>query len=560
MKPYEIFIPCRVNSNRLPYKHFRTLGEVTVIEYLIIRLMELTDAQLNIVCPDNSANDIYLELENLYPVTVFRGDEEDVLDRFLKAVRARKNEARYAVRINGDCVVPSAEILSSLDAQMAQPEHDIYTTVGTNVPSGQHIEAVRISWLLAQSELLSKASVEEREHVFPLIYTLCTNVGKLELPTPHKTKLSIDTYRDLERVRHIISQGSRTAEIDRVAQNFDKKNLISGENGVYLIAEIGGNHEGEFDYAKKLVSDACATEVDAIKLQIYSPDLLVNSKLAPVRWKHFSRFALSSDQYTELFNIIRDSGKHTCASVWSLEELEQHAANIDVLKVGSGDLNNAPMLRALAALDKPLVISCGLATVETAEHAYRTILETGFDLEKLAVLQCTSMYPIPDVEANLLVIQDFQRQMKCRIGYSDHTVSYQTLLDSVSAGARVLEFHFSDDTSNVGFRDHLVSLDKDDIAELVAGIRQRLMRLGSKTKRLTFLERSRNHQVSFRKGVFLRHNIRKGHVVTESDLIALRPLEGIDATQFYDVVGRMARQDIAALDALSWKMFDGKRS
>lgn len=557
MSNYEIFVPCRVTSARLPYKHFRSIAGLSLLEQLIGRLSDITDAHINIICPDTPENDIYQELESLASVTVLRGDEFDVLDRFVSAVKTRKATAEYAVRINGDCVLPSPQAFAKLDAQMAYKSHDIYTTVGTNASSGQHIEAVNVAWLLSQEASLAEATSEEREHVFPLLYSLTDKIERLEIEGSASVKLSVDSYRDLERMRYIVESecGSGVDQIFKASEEFDIKRPFVGENGAYLIAEIGGNHEGDFEYAKDLVASACATDVDAIKLQIYSPDLLVNSKLDPVRWSHFKKFALPPEQYKELFDMIRDAGKHTSASVWSLEEMAVHQDDIDVLKIGSGDLNNAPMLRHLAQLDKPLVISTGLATVDQAELAVKTVLDAGLDRDKLAVLQCTSMYPIPQVEANLAVVADFARRFPCVVGYSDHTVGYETLLDSVSAGSQVLEFHYSDNTSNAGFRDHLVSLDDKDIAEFVEAMRVRIMRLGSPVKHLTMMERSRNHQTSFRKGVFLRNDVKAGHLVTEEDLIALRPLAGINATEFFDLVGKTATQDIEALDALSWDMF-----
>ncbi|MEO9827612.1 MAG: N-acetylneuraminate synthase family protein, partial [Paracoccaceae bacterium] len=453
--------------------------------------------------------------------------------------------------------VPSEEVFAQLNALMGDKAHDIYSTVGSNVTSGQHVEAVRISWLLEQTKVLENATLDEREHIFPLLYKVCDTVCQLRAEAAPPVKLSVDTFKDLERIRSILADKStpNAAEIVSASAKFDAENPFIGEHGAYLIAEIGGNHEGDFEYAKKLVRDACATDVDAVKLQIYSPDLLINSKLDPDRWEHFKRFALSLEQYNELFQIIREAGKQTCASVWSLEELDLHKDSIDILKVGSGDLNAAPMLRALAKLNKPLVISTGLATMDEVEKATEIILATGLNPNSLAVLQCTSMYPIPDVEANLSVMSEYERHLNCLIGYSDHTVGYETLLDSVSAGAKILEFHFSDDTSNANFRDHLVSLDQRDTAKLVEGMRRRIMRLGSAKKHLTLLERSRNHQVSFHKGVFLRRDIAAGDTITEADMITLRPLVGIDAVHFYDLVGKVAIDDISALDALTWDMF-----
>lgn len=558
MNDYEIFVPARVGSTRLPFKHFRYFKGQTLIEHLLGDLAVKSGRAVSVICPEGKKNDLFEELPELHDVSVFRGSDENVLERFFLAARARSGAARYAVRLNGDCAFVSGELLDKLATLMETGEAEIITTVGTNVPSGLHMEAVRMDWLIGLEKRVQDASPQECEHVFPLLYSLADKIKRVSASFEVSAKLSIDTYGEYQRLAYISERVAQQGfeAIDALSQEYEQQNPFAGVNGPFLIAEIGGNHEGDFEYAKKLVTEACETDVDAVKLQIYSPDLLVNKKVDPVRWSHFNKFALPYEQYVALFDIIRAHGKKTCASVWSIEEIRMYEEHIDIMKVGSGDLTDFNVLSQLVELAKPLVISTGLAEPQTIRDAYAHMLSCGLDTKRLAILQCTSMYPIPDIEANLAVMDDFRRAFACHIGYSDHTVGYEALLDSVAAGAQVLEFHFSDDTTNANFRDHLVSLDQHTTAALVHGIRCAVLRRGSAKKHLTLLERSRAHQKSFRKAVYLRADAALGQRITEADLITLRPSEGIDAQHYFQVIGKVATRVVEALEPLDWSMFE----
>jgi N-acetylneuraminate synthase/N,N'-diacetyllegionaminate synthase len=558
MKDYDVFIPARVGSTRLPFKHFRPFMGRTLIEHLLGELAAKSGRAVTLICPEGKRDDLFEELLSLSPVSVFRGNDANVLERFFQAVEARKGAARYAVRLNGDCAIVSSEIFDKLAAHAEMGEAEIITTVGTNVPSGLHLEAVRVDWLMSLKERLQAASPVESEHVFPLLYAQATRIERIGIETQVTQKLSIDNYSDYQRVAHIAQHIADRGfdAIDELSRNFTQLNPFMGGNGPFLIAEIGGNHEGDFEYAKKLVTEACETDVDAVKLQIYSPDLLVNRKVDPLRWSHFRKFALSHEQYVALFEIIRAHDKKTCASVWSIEEITIYKQHIDILKVGSGDLTDFKVLSHLAGLGKPLVISTGLAEPATIKDAYTHLVGCGMPAAQLAILQCTSMYPIPDVEANLAVMDSFRSMFDCSIGYSDHTVGYEALIDSVAAGADVLEFHFSDDVTNTNFRDHLVSLNQQMTAALVLCIRRVMMRRGSAIKHLTLLERSRAHQKSFRKAVYLRRDLPSGHRITEADLITLRPCEGINAQAYFDLIGKVTSCMVAELEPLAWSMFE----
>ena len=125
-------------------------------------------------------------------------------------------------------------------------------------------------------------------------------------------------------------------------------NGLSGKNGPYLIAEIGGNHEGDFNYAIKLTELACKSGVDAVKFQIYTGDILVSSVESPDRNEHFKKFELTSNQYISLAEICYLSGVTFMASVWDPDAINWIDPYIKIYKIGSGDLTAYPIIKKIA--------------------------------------------------------------------------------------------------------------------------------------------------------------------------------------------------------------------
>lgn len=336
------------------------------------------------------------------------------------------------------------------------------------------------------------------------------------------------------------------------------KNKFTGKHGPLLIAEIGGNHEGDFNYAKKLVNLACDTEVDVIKLQIYYPETLVNKFVDPVRYNHFKKFILTKEQHIELAEICLKHDKKYLASVWDIDAYNWIDMYSDFYKIGSGDLTALTLIDEIIKKKKPIVLSTGLSTFQEIEETIKYIISKNRlydDSNMLAVLQCTSMYPIPENEVNLNVMDLFFEKLNVSVGYSDHTEDLEALLFSVARGANILEFHFTDNKNNTTFRDHKVSLDSKDINFLIKRISRLNKIMGNREKVPTKSEISNGHVKSFRRGVFLNKDLKRGNIVKSEDLICLRPNQGIDARDYYKVVGKKLKIDVNKLSVLNFNMF-----
>ena len=324
-------------------------------------------------------------------------------------------------------------------------------------------------------------------------------------------------------------------------------------NRPYCIAEIGGNHEGDFNLAVDLCQLAISTGVDAVKFQIYTGDSIVSRVESPKRHEHFQKFELTRDQHIYLAELCADNGVSYMASVWDLKLLDWIDPYLTVYKVGSGDMTAWPLIDELCARGKPIVLSTGLSDLEEIERTFDRIVSRNAlysDESMLCLLQCTSMYPISESEANLSVMQVLRQKFGVTVGYSDHTTDSFALEIAVAMGARVLEFHFTDTRSEKVFRDHQVSLTPNEVVQLRERIARILNVQGSPHKTPQSSEVDAGHVISFRRGVYLVKDMRPGDVISSDDLCFLRPCHGTDARDFEKVVGARLLRDAKALTAL----------
>jgi len=330
-----------------------------------------------------------------------------------------------------------------------------------------------------------------------------------------------------------------------------------GKHGPYLIAEIGGNHEGSFEYAQKLTDLACKSGVDAVKYQIYTGDTLVNCVEEPERNAHFKRFELKPDEYMLLARQCRENGVEFTASVWDMNALRWIDSYINFYKIGSGDLTAYPILKRIASIGKPIILSTGLSTLNevSATVNYIKSLDKRYEnKEFLALLQCTSMYPIPDEDANLQVMNLFRKEFQLTVGYSDHTVGSDAVEIAVAMGAEIIEMHFTDTREGKSFRDHQVSFTCDELKELIEKIKKIRILRGKMNKAPTKSEICSGHVDSFRRAVYCKRKLGAGDILTEEDLVLLRPAHGIDAREYESVIGRRTKCAIGPLEKITWDM------
>ena len=334
------------------------------------------------------------------------------------------------------------------------------------------------------------------------------------------------------------------------------KTIWTGKNGIFLIAEIGGNHEGNFEYAKKLTHMAIESGVDAVKFQIYSAPSLVNPKEDLDRFNHFKKFELSRWQHIELAKICARNNVQYVASVWDIPTLDWIDKHMGIYKIGSGDMTAYPIIKKIIKKNKPTILATGMSTLREVRASVDFIASVNPMLiseKKLALLQCTSAYPTPDLDANLRTLVSLKRSLKLTIGYSDHTIGSLALEIAVALGAEILEFHFTDSRKGKVFRDHKISLTPKEVVLL----RKRILRISNflGDGRKNVMPSEVYHRKIFRRALYPSNDLRKGKKISAKDLICLRPNHGIDARDYKEVVGKKVLKKVSKNQKLSKKDF-----
>lgn len=328
----------------------------------------------------------------------------------------------------------------------------------------------------------------------------------------------------------------------------------------FIIAEIGGNHEGDISYAKKLLIDAAKSGANAVKFQSYFPDKIVSKIENEDRHKHFSKFVLPINQYIELAKLAEENNTLFMTSIWDVDTLAKLNPYIGIHKIGSGDLTNYPLIREIIKTKKPFIFSTAMASMDEIVNTVNfinTLDEKYISQGKLAILQCVAMYGQPkDEYANLNVIRELEKKFPgIIIGYSDHTEGNYAANIAVALGAKILELHFTDDKSRQ-FRDHQLSITKDELVELKKNIDKTSTLLGSKEKKPVKDIETPERIWEFRRACYLKVDCSKGDTITIDNLTTLRPCSGIDAREYDSLIGKKLLVDKLAFHALSWEDFN----
>lgn len=552
----------RLSSSRLPSKALRKVQHKELLIH-IIEGLKMCHSLTDIVVATSSqrSDDAIESLCRRHGVNCFRGDLNNVACRFLDA--AKFYGLNHAVRINGDNFFLCPSLIDQICSKAIEGYDFVSNVPGRTFPKGMSVELIKVSWY--EKRLKEFTKEQHFEHVTSYLYEHEWSDSRIHYEVNQVKKiaaiqLAIDTSHDLHRANEIVKMGWKReynlseAKLAQFFTEAEKNMNFFGKYGPLLIAEIGGNHEGDFEYAKKLTQLAIESDADVIKFQMYSGDTLVNPIEDPSRHKHFQRFELSREQYIELAQKVTKAGKKFMASVWDAEMIDWVDSFMPIYKVGSGDLLAWSLLGALATRGKPIILSTGLATerevLETVEFL-RSQNEIYFDPNFLAILQCTSMYPIPFGDANLAAMSSLRDLTNATVGYSDHTEGAVALKVATAMGAKVLEFHFTDDRSGKEFRDHKVSLTKEEVLDLIEHIKDIDLLSGDPVKRPALIEEENGHVDSFRRAIYPARDLVEGHIVTEDDFVSLRPCHGVSSHKIYELCGKRLTRAVCKFEKLS---------
>jgi sialic acid synthase SpsE len=303
------------------------------------------------------------------------------------------------------------------------------------------------------------------------------------------------------------------------------------ESHVCVVAELGVNHEGNLSKAKELLSDLATTDVDAVKLQSYTPERLV-SRSDEARFDRVSRFALTQDDHDELFDQAGALGLNLFSTAASEDWVPYLATKSSVLKVASGDITFKPTIQAGAEMFDQIIISTGASTVEEIDQAVQWVAEASpVPLrEKLVLLHCVSAYPAPAAEANLGAIRFLQERYDVFVGFSSHFLEDYVPIAAVAAGASVIEVHVTDQKRGREFRDHALSFEPSQVRGLVQELRQTHLAIREMGKSIQPSEKPIREAI--RKRAIATRDLHQGESLKSADWAFARAPDGLEFAEW----------------------------
>jgi pseudaminic acid synthase len=332
-------------------------------------------------------------------------------------------------------------------------------------------------------------------------------------------------------------------------------------NKTFIIAELSANHNGSKQTALDSIKAAKQAGADAIKIQTYTADTLTlncnkpDFKVGKGLWEGETFYSLYQKAYTpwewheEIFKVAREEGLICFSTPFdktAVDLLEQ--LGNPIYKIASFEITDIPLIKYIASKHKPIILSTGIAMEEDIQLALDTIRGEG--CSDITLLKCTSAYPAPIEDANLLTIPDMKQHFGVKVGLSDHTEGSVVPMAAVALGAEVVEKHFIIDRS-IGGPDSAFSMEADEFRQMVENIRQvekSLGRVNYPTDPSTIKGRD------YSRSLYVAQPMKKGDVITEENVRSVRPGFGLHPKYLSELIGRKVKCDLEVGDRMSWEV------
>jgi N,N'-diacetyllegionaminate synthase len=338
--------------------------------------------------------------------------------------------------------------------------------------------------------------------------------------------------------------------------------VVGSGHPVYVIAEVGANHDRDLDTAKRLIEVAAAAGADAVKFQTYSGNRIYSRKtpkfeyLAPVSEKPpaelLDEISLPRDWQGLLAEHSAAAGIHFFSSPFDHEAVaELDAIGVPVFKIASFEIVDLPLIRRAAETGRPLLISTGMATLGEIEDALGAAGSAG--ATAVGLMQAVSLYPAPAASSNLRAMETMRRAFRVPVGLSDHTEGTAVPIAAAALGAAFLEKHVTLDRRRRG-PDHPFALEPAELEAMVAGIREVEDALGDGRKTGPTPEERHEMYPLARRSLIAARDLAAGTVLTREMLTVKRPGFGIPPKLVDAVVGRTLKRDVEEDDILTWEM------
>lgn len=323
----------------------------------------------------------------------------------------------------------------------------------------------------------------------------------------------------------------------------------------YIIAEIGANHNGNMELAKKMIDSAIRCGADCVKFQSWTKDSIFSRKVYNDNYflgddyrnredytleEIVDKYHISIEQHNELKAYCDARNIEFASTPFSKQEVDLlvDELNVPFIKIASMDLNNIPFLSYVSRKGKPVVLSTGLCPMSDVAFAVETLKEGG--CREVILLHCVSIYPPEDNQVNLNNIDMLRTCFGLRVGYSDHTIGVVAPIMSIAKGVCIIEKHYTINKMMEGW-DHKISADSDELKTICNAAKVGYKMLGCYEKTVNESEERRE---AFQRSIVAAKDIKSGSIITEEDITYKRPGTGISPKYYQYIIGRRAKRDI----------------
>ena len=315
---------------------------------------------------------------------------------------------------------------------------------------------------------------------------------------------------------------------------------IGNDQPIFVIAEIGINHEGDVKRCEQMIKAAADAGVDAVKLQTIDAD--ANYVKNSESYKVFKGAELSVAETKQMFQLAKSFGVEIFTTVGDFETLKWvNKLEPSAWKISSGLITHLPLIEKIAKLGKPALFSTGMSDIDEIKDAIDAFYQNGN--RQVGIFQCTSIYPLKPENIYLSRISELKRIFNVPIGFSDHSLGSNAAFLSVGAGASMIEKHFTFDKGRKGY-DHAISMNKKEMEELVKRVRLAEIMIGKGNVR--FKELQKEKRETYLRCIVAKKNIQKGELFTEENITIKRPItnmRGLKPEYYKKIFNKVSTRD-----------------
>lgn len=325
-----------------------------------------------------------------------------------------------------------------------------------------------------------------------------------------------------------------------------EKISIGPKMSPYVIAEIGSNFNQSFDTACRLIDEAAKAKANAVKFQLFRAESLYPSRKG--LYDVFKSIELNPEWVPKLFEYAKNSGLAFCASAFDFESVAiLESIGVPFHKIASSETVNLGFVHRIASAGKPVLISSGMCDLDDIETAVEVCLDLGNN--KIIIMQCSAIYPLPPECAHLRVLQTFKSRFGGVVGFSDHTMGFAVATAAIGLGATIFEKHLTLDRNSSG-PDHRHATEPKELYTYVQALHEAYAALGSSEKKILVDERGGRR----RESLYSARKLSVGERLKADDIVIKGPVVGLKPKFYKTLIGSIIKKTINKDQPLTWDL------